>query len=175
AGDGTAGDGTAGDGTAGDGTAGDGTDQPADPSGGAPSSEGTPSSGAPQTDTQEPTTPAPDPAQGTSPPPADPATEARQTLEQYYTLLPGDPAAAYELTGPTLQSRASYGYYADFFSRWSEITLLDLRDVTDRGDRITATTDVEFRNAGERLVETHAVTFVRGDDGRLLIDLDVLA
>ncbi len=170
AGDGTAGDGTAGDGTAGKGTAGDGTARPAGPSSG-----GTPSSEAPQTDTQEPTTPAPDPAQGTSPPPADPATEARQTLEQYYTLLPGDPAAAYELTGPTLQSRAGFGYYADFFGRWTEIDLLDVRDVTDRGDRITATTDVEFRNAGERLVETHSVTFVRGDDGRLLIDLDVVA
>jgi hypothetical protein len=145
------------------------TDPPADPT-----TEGAPSSEAPDTTAQEPTT-APETTQETSPAPPDPATEARQTLEQYYTLLPGDPAAAYELTGPTLQSRASYGYYEDFFSRWTEIDLLDVRDVTDRGDRITATTDVEFRNAGERLVETHAVTFVRGDDGRLLIDLDVVA
>jgi hypothetical protein len=134
---------------------------------------GAPSSEAPDTAAQEPT--ASETTQETSPAPPDPATEARQTLEQYYTLLPGDPAAAYELTGPTLRSRASYGYYEDFFSRWSEINLLDLRDVTDQGDRITATTEVEFLDGGERLVETHAVTFVRGDDGRLLIDLDVLA
>jgi serine/threonine protein kinase len=169
---GTSSEAPAGDTAADDGPAGDSpaTDGPA-----APSSEGAPSSSeeAPETAAQEPTTP--QTTQETSPAPPDPATEARQTLEQYYTLLPGDPAAAYELTGPTLQSRASYGYYADFFSRWSEITLLDLRDVTDQGDRITATTEVEFLNGGERLVETHAVTFVRGDDGRLLIDLDVLA
>ncbi|SFO11091.1 Serine/threonine protein kinase [Geodermatophilus obscurus] len=158
-------DSPAGDTAAGESTA---ADEPANPS-----SEGAPSSEAPDTAAQEPT--ASETTQETSPAPPDPATEARQTLEQYYTLLPGDPAAAYELTGPTLRSRASYGYYEDFFSRWSEINLLDLRDVTDQGDRITATTEVEFLDGGERLVETHAVTFVRGDDGRLLIDLDVLA
>ncbi|PRY48197.1 serine/threonine protein kinase [Geodermatophilus tzadiensis] len=106
---------------------------------------------------------------------ADPATAAQQTLEQYYELLPGDTAGAYELTGPTLRSRASYDYYADFFGRWSEVDLLDVRDVSDQGDTVTATTDVEFLNPGERRVETHAVTFVRGEDGRLLIDLDVVA
>jgi hypothetical protein len=110
------------------------------------------------------------------PPPADPATEARETLEQYYALLPGDPEGAYALTGPTLQSRASPGYYADFFGRWGEVNLLDVRDVRQDGDRITATTQVEFLDGPDaRLVETHAVTFVRGEDGRLLIDLDVLA
>jgi hypothetical protein len=168
----TADPGTSSEAPAGDDPAGEdpATDPPADPT-----TEGAPSSEAPDTTAQEPTATAPETTQETSPAPPDPATEARQTLEQYYTLLPGDPAAAYELTGPTLQSRASYGYYEDFFSRWTEIDLLDVRDVTDRGDRITATTDVEFRNAGERLVETHAVTFVRGDDGRLLIDLDVIA
>jgi hypothetical protein len=126
--------------------------------------------------TPEPTTESPSPSpETTTPPPADAATAARQTLEQYYALLPDDIAGAYALTGPTLQSRASPGYYEDFFGRWSEVNLLDVRNVRDQGDRITATTDVEFLNPGERLVETHAVTFVRGDDGRLLIDLDVVA
>ncbi|MGY1698615.1 protein kinase domain-containing protein [Geodermatophilus sp. SYSU D00766] len=142
--------------------------------GGAPadgSSAGEPSAESPPPATDSPSAESP-PAEEA---PADPDTEARETLEQYYALLPGDTAGAYELTGPTLQSRASYGYYEDFFGRWSEVNLLDVRDVTDRGDRITATTQVEFLNPGERLVETHAVTFVRADDGRLLIDLDVVA
>ncbi|MGX5653575.1 protein kinase domain-containing protein [Geodermatophilus nigrescens] len=144
---------------------------------------GTDGGQAPGTGAEEPTSEEPSPTgdaepptSSAEPPPADdPAAEARDTLEQYYTLLPGDTAAAYELTGPTLQSRASYGYYEDFFSRWSDINLLDVRDVVDRGDVITATTDVEFLAPGDRLVETHAVTFVRADDGRLLIDLDVVA
>jgi eukaryotic-like serine/threonine-protein kinase len=150
--------------------------EPADPSSqDAPESEAAPSSEeAPPSATSS---PEPSVAEDSadSPAPADPAGEARQTLEQYYEFLPGDPAAAYDLTGPTLQSRASYGYYADFFGRWSEVNLLDVRDVTEEGDRITATSEVEFLNPGERLVETHAVTFVRGEDGRLLVDLDVVA
>ncbi|SFP15116.1 Serine/threonine protein kinase [Geodermatophilus dictyosporus] len=151
-----------------DGASGEATD-------GAPAD--TPASETPPPSAEEPTAE----ATSESPPPsatpaaADPAAEAQQTLEQYYDLLPGDTAAAYDLTGPTLQSRASYGYYEDFFGRWSEVNLLDVRDVDDQGDTITATTDVEFLNPGERRVETHAVTFVRGEDGRLLIDLDVVA
>ncbi|MGY1664637.1 protein kinase domain-containing protein [Geodermatophilus sp. SYSU D00696] len=155
-----------------------GTEEPAaDPSSGsAPTAGGPPATEASPTSESEPVSesPAEDPGQE-SPAPANPATEARETLEQYYALLPDDAAGAYELTGPTLQSRASLGYYEDFFGRWSEVNLLEVRDVTDAGDRITATTRVEFLNPGERLVETHAVTFVRGEDGRLLIDLDVVA
>ncbi|MGY1735275.1 hypothetical protein [Geodermatophilus sp. SYSU D00684] len=44
-----------------------------------------------------------------------------------------------------------------------------------RDDGLTATSRVEFVRGGERVVETHAVTFVRGDDGELLVDLDVVA
>ncbi|WP_448642132.1 protein kinase domain-containing protein [Geodermatophilus sp. URMC 63] len=125
--------------------------------------------------TPEPTSESPSPSPETTAPPADPATAAQQTLEQYYALLPGDTAGAYALTGPTLRSRASFSYYQGFFGRWSEVNLLDVRNVRDQGDRITATTDVEFLDPGQRQVETHAVTLVRDDDGRLLIDLDVIA
>jgi hypothetical protein len=152
---------------------GDAADGDGDAGGGGGGEPATQSSDGQATATETaPSSPAEDPA----PPPADPATEARETLEQYYALLPGDPEGAYALTGPTLQSRASPGYYADFFGRWGEVNLLDVRDVRQDGDRITATTQVEFLDGpSARLVETHAVTFVRGDDGRLLIDLDVLA
>nr|WP_275586348.1 protein kinase [Geodermatophilus normandii] len=112
--------------------------------------------------------PSPDPA-------ADPEVEVRQTLEEYYEYLPGDPESAYAMTGPSLRSRASLGYYSDFFGRWDEVSLIDVQDVTDEGDSLTATSRVEFVRPGERLVETHAVTFVRGDDGELLVDLDVVA
>jgi serine/threonine protein kinase len=110
-----------------------------------------------------------------SDPAPDPAAEVRQTLEEYYEYLPGDPDSAYAMTGPSLRSRASPSYYRDFFGRWDEVSLIDVQDVTDRGDSLTATSRVEFVRPGERLVETHAVTFVRGDDGGLLVDLDVVA
>ncbi len=106
-------------------------------------------------------------------PPPDPATQVEETLELYYALLPGDTESAYTLTGPTLRGQVGFGSYSGFFNTWSEVSLLDVRNVSDDGNRITATTDVEFTRPGERQVETHAVTFVRGDDGRLLVDRDV--
>jgi hypothetical protein len=110
-------------------------------------------------------------------PPAstDPATEAKQLLDLYYRLVKGDTRTAYSLTGPSLRSRVSYQSYAGFWSTWSEVSLLDVRDVSVDGGRITAITDVEFTRPGETQHETHAVTFVRGEDGKLLVDLDVLA
>ncbi|WP_409331209.1 serine/threonine-protein kinase [Trujillonella humicola] len=124
--------------------------------------------------TPDPPTPA-ESTPTTSPPaaPAEPAEEVRQILEQYYALLPGDPESAYELTGPTLRAQVGYGSYSGFWGTWAEANLLGVRDVAVDGDRITATTEVEFLRSGERQVETHAVTFVRADDGRLLVDLDV--
>jgi serine/threonine protein kinase len=111
----------------------------------------------------------------TAPAAAEPAAEVQETLERYYDLLPGDTETAYTLTGPSLRSQVSYGSYAGFFGTWSEVDLLDVRGVSVQGDRILATTDVQFTRSGERQVETHAVTLVRSDDGGLLVDLDVLA
>lgn len=163
-------------------------DTTADPP--ASSSEAPPSSDepapAPETTAEPPATsageeePAPstsaEPTPSTSQPAAaDPAEEVEETLELYYSLLPGDTETAYELTGPTLRSEVGYGSYSGFWNTWAEANLLDVRNVSVDGDRITATTDVEFLRSGERQVETHAVTFVRSDDGRLLIDLDVVA
>ncbi|GAB3321191.1 hypothetical protein GCM10027451_42450 [Geodermatophilus aquaeductus] len=168
---------------------GDGATPSADPTGsgttGAPTSESTDPTTEPAPTSEDTGGQAPEQTTGAAPtteaeePPADPATdpatEARQTLEQYYEYLPGDAESAYAMTGPTLQSRASFDYYRDYFGRWDEVSLLDVQDVDDQGDRITATSQVEFVRTGERLVETHAVTFVRGEDGGLLVDLDVLA
>ena len=141
------------------------------------------SSSAPaSTDGEQSTAPPPTSAaaqssEATTVPPAstDPATEVEQLLDLYYRLLPGDTRTAYSLTGPSLRSRVSYQSYAGFWSTWSEVSLLDVRDVSVEGGRITATTDVEFTRPGETQDETHAVTFVRGEDGKLLVDLDVLA
>ncbi|MGY1727166.1 protein kinase [Geodermatophilus sp. SYSU D01062] len=148
-----------------------------------PTSPGTEPTPAPETATGSAGEPAgeptPEPAETTPADEAEPASdaegEARQTLEQYYEYLPGDPESAYAMTGPSLRSRASFDYYRDFFGRWDEVSLVDVRDVDERDDGLTATSRVEFVRDGERVVETHAVTFVRGDDGELLVDLDVVA
>jgi cytoskeletal protein RodZ len=114
------------------------------------------------------------PSSSAPPPAADPATAVRQTLDRYYALLPGDPEAAYAMTGPTLRSRASASYYRDFWKPWTEVSLVDVSDVADQGGgTYTATTQVRFTKAdGSGHTELHSVRFVRGGDGGLLVDLD---
>lgn len=166
---------------AGDGDGDTTADPPGSSSAAAPSSEDPapaqePTAEPPATSAaeEEPSTSAePTPTTSQPAPPADPAEEVEETLALYYELLPGDPETAYELTGPTLRSQVGYGSYSGFWSTWAEANLLDVRNVSVDEDRITATTEVEFLRSGERQVETHAVTFVRSADGRLLVDVDV--
>ncbi|SEP21802.1 serine/threonine-protein kinase [Trujillonella endophytica] len=164
-------------------TGGDGDGETADPaasSSSAPATTDSPEQSrepAPTSATGEEPAPSEEttPTTATSTPPGDPAAEVQQTLERYYDLLPDDTETAYELTGPSLRAQVGYGSYAGFFGTWSEVRLVDVRNVSVEGDRITATTDVEFVRPGEQVVETHAVTLVRDGDGGLLVDLDVLA
>jgi serine/threonine protein kinase len=108
------------------------------------------------------------------PPADDPDAVAEQTLDEYYSLLPGDPDAAYAMTGPTLRAAASRAYFRDFFSPWADVSLRALRDVAAPEDGVvTATTEVVFtRPDGRSQVELHEVRFVRADDGGWLVDLD---
>ncbi|MBB3083571.1 serine/threonine-protein kinase [Geodermatophilus sabuli] len=103
----------------------------------------------------------------------DPVTVAEQTLGDYYALLPGDPDAAYAMTGPSLRGTAGRDYYRDFWSPWSEVELAGLRDVEEQDGAITAATEVRFTGTdGSRHVELHEVRFTQDDDGRWLVDLD---
>jgi hypothetical protein len=108
-----------------------------------------------------------------APPADDPGTVAEQTLAEYYTRLPGDPDAAYAMTGPTLRAAASPGYYRDFWSPWAEVDLVGLRDVDEEDGAVTATSEVRFTRAdGSSQVELHEVRLTQADDGRWLVDLD---
>ncbi|MFW3172597.1 serine/threonine-protein kinase [Geodermatophilus sp. CPCC 206100] len=139
-----------------------------------PGTEPAPSSDATAPPADQPADePADEPAED-APPPDDPDAVAEQTLARYYELLPGDPDAAYAMTGPTLKSAASPGYYRDFWSPWSEVELAELRDVSRQDDgSVTATTEVRYtgRDGGSQ-VELHEVRFVRADDGDWLVDFD---
>jgi hypothetical protein len=103
----------------------------------------------------------------------DPASVARETLGEYFGHLPGDPASAYAMTGPTLRAAADPAYYEQFWSPWSEVELEDVRDAGTGDDgTVTATTEVRFTRAdGTGQVELHEVRLVPADDG-WLVDLD---
>ena len=144
----------------------------------------------PATPSTEPSTPstsesAPSTPETTSaPPPSTPSTpagpepgsaaEVTEAITGYYALLPGDAATAWELTGPRL--RAEIGSEGDYLAFWSAFRAVSISDVRATDGSLEATASVTYtENDGDVLPETHAISLVRGDDGRLLIDYDVLA
>ncbi|GAB4082347.1 serine/threonine protein kinase [Modestobacter muralis] len=127
-----------------------------------------PTTTAPATTAPAETTAAPPPSTPAGPAPGS-AAEVQQTLTSYYALLPGDPAAAWERTGPTLRSAISRANYVRFWNRFSSVTL---GPVSASDGSLTATAPVTFVENGAREPEQHTFTFVRGDDGRLLVDSD---
>ncbi|SHN86527.1 Serine/threonine protein kinase [Geodermatophilus obscurus] len=136
---------------------------------------------APETPDTEPTpstgtdTPSSEPS--SDEPAEDPAEVVEETLDQYYGLLPDDPDAAYDMTGPYLRSQASRSYYRDFWAPWEEVDLREVRGAEQAEDGVvTATTEVEFTGAdGREQTERHQVRLVRDDDGDWLVDLDLVA
>ena len=131
----------------------------------------------PEPSVAEPTPSATEQGPTSEPSSDDPEQVVEQTLDRYYGLLPDDPDAAYDLTGPFLRSQAGPGYYRDFWEPWAEVELRDVRGVRqDEAGVITATTEVRFTgDDGREQTERHQVRLVQDDDGDWLVDLDLLA
>jgi serine/threonine protein kinase len=119
--------------------------------------------------TPSPTSSAPPSVTAGPAPGAGSAAEVEQAITSYYALLPGNPQAAYDLTGPTLRSAESRGNYVSFWNRFSSVTL---GPVSATDGSLTATAPVTYVEDGRRLPEQHTFVLVRADDGRLLIDSD---
>jgi serine/threonine protein kinase len=130
----------------------------------ATSSSAAPTSSAPA----ETTSAAPTPTAPAGPEPGS-AAEVQETLTSYYALLPGDPETAWGRTGPTLRSSISQAGYIRFWNRFDSVAL---GSVSASDGSLTATAPVTFVENGAREPEQHVFTFVRGDDGRLLVDSD---
>jgi eukaryotic-like serine/threonine-protein kinase len=142
----------------------------------APSTTESAPSTPPETTTE---TPSPTPSATSSAPSTTPpssagaaqgsAAEVEQAITSYYSLLPGNPQAAYDRTGPTLQAAESRSNYVAFWNRFSSVTL---GPVSVSEGSLTATAPVTFVEDGTSLPEQHTFTLVRGADGQLLIDSD---
>ncbi|MGY1760103.1 serine/threonine-protein kinase [Geodermatophilus sp. SYSU D00779] len=126
---------------------------------------------------EEPTPSATEEGPTSEPSSGEPEQVVEQTLDRYYGLLPDDPGAAYDLTGPYLRSQASPGYYRGFWEPWAKVELRDVSEVRQDGAGvITATTEVRFTgHDGRELTERHQIRLVQDDDGDWLVDLDLLA
>jgi serine/threonine protein kinase len=111
---------------------------------------------------------------GTSSPPADTeaAADPEQAVTAFFALVPGDLPAAHALTSPGFQSEFPLARFSGF---WDDYQSVSIGNVEAEGDT-TALVDITFvEPGGASTTERHRVTFVRGDDGRLLLDSDVIA
>ena len=97
------------------------------------------------------------------------AAEVEQAITSYYAMLPGNPQAAYDRTGPTLRAAESRGNYIAFWNRFSSVTV---GPVSATDGSLSATAPVTYVENGSRKPERHTFVLVRGSDGRLLIDSD---
>jgi tRNA A-37 threonylcarbamoyl transferase component Bud32 len=97
------------------------------------------------------------------------ADNIEKFLETYHELVLTDPAQAYALTGPTLRSAISESSYIDYWGRFEDVRLSDIRAVDGQN---TATATMELRSAGGRTESSRRVFTFLVRDGQLILDSD---
>jgi hypothetical protein len=101
------------------------------------------------------------------------ARDVEKATRDFFKDVPGDLEAAYERTSPGFQSRFSY---ADFSGFWDDFRDVRLRSVQGEDGSLVVRAEIEYVwPDGTRQTESHDVTFVAAEDGRLLLDSDVQA
>jgi hypothetical protein len=101
------------------------------------------------------------------------ARDVEKATRDFFKDVPGDLEAAYQRTSPGFQSRFSY---ADFSGFWDDFRDVRLRSVRGEDGSLVVRAEIEYVwPDGTRQTESHDVTFVAAEDGRLLLDSDVQA
>ena len=90
-------------------------------------------------------------------------------MTEFFSLLPGDLTAAHELTSPDFQAEFPLDRFSGF---WDDFADVQVDNVVAQDDT-TALVDITYvRPDGSSTTERHAIGFVEGEDGRLLLDDD---
>ena len=143
----------------------------------------TPTSSAPP---EESTEPSPDegsdtPESTASTPPADDTGDVEQAafglgaddveeyVDAYHDLVLEDPAAAYAQAGPTLRSAIDEQGFRDYWGRFDDVRVTDLREEGE--NTYLATMEFDFSD-GRFQVEEHRFTFVENEEGQIVLDRD---
>lgn len=98
------------------------------------------------------------------------AGDPAQAVTNFFADVPGDLPAAYQLTSPGFQAEFPYEERFAFF--WSQFSSVQISDVEAQDDTTALVSITYNRPDGSSETERHRITFVRGDDGRLLLDSD---
>ncbi|WP_116449540.1 serine/threonine-protein kinase [Blastococcus litoris] len=98
------------------------------------------------------------------------AEDPVQAVTAFFALVPGDLPAAHALTSPDFQAEFPLSRFSGFWDDYSSVQIGNV----EAEDETTALVDITYVSPdGSTTTERHRVTFVRGDDGRLLVDRDV--
>ncbi|SOE00495.1 serine/threonine-protein kinase [Blastococcus haudaquaticus] len=119
---------------------------------------------APTSESEEPAT--------TSEPEEPPAGDPAAATTQLFALIPGDLAAAYELTSPEFQANTPFENFSGFWDDYSSVQIANVRTESPT----SALVDITYvESGGSSETESHRLRFVQGDDGRLLLLDDRIA
>jgi hypothetical protein len=115
-------------------------------------------------------------AKATNSAPADaesgPAQDPVQAVTDFFALLPGNIAAAHQLTSPAFQAQFPLARFSGFWDDFSSVRVSNIQ----AQNATTALADITYvRPDGSSQTERHVLTFVKGADGRLLLDRDQMA
>jgi serine/threonine protein kinase len=105
------------------------------------------------------------PSEPESPPAEDPV----QAVTEFFALVPGDLSAAHELTSPDFQAEFPLERFSGF---WDDFEAVEVGNVVAQDDT-TVLADITYvRPDGSSTTERHVISFVEGEDGRLLLAED---
>jgi serine/threonine protein kinase len=100
------------------------------------------------------------------------AQDPGQAVSDFFALIPGDLAAAHQLTSPDFQEEFPLARFSGF---WDDFQSVQVSNIQTEDDT-TALVDITYvRPDGSSETERHEIRFVAGEDGRLLLDTDEIA
>jgi serine/threonine protein kinase len=110
-------------------------------------------------------------------PPTDAASVKRQDVDKavkdFFSNIPKNLQAAYQLTSPGFQGQHSFDNFAGFWNEFSDVKISNIQSA-DGSTQPTLDIQYVFKD-GRQQTEHHVLTFVVGDGGKLLLDSDVQA
>jgi hypothetical protein len=96
-----------------------------------------------------------------------------KAVKDFFSNIPKNLQAAYQLTSPSFQNQHSFDNFAGF---WNEFQDVKINNIQSADGSTQPTLDIEYVfKDGRQQTEHHQLTFVVGDSGQLLLESDVQA
>ena len=93
-----------------------------------------------------------------------------KAVKDFFKNIPKNLEAAYAQTSPGFQQQHSYGSFSGFWAGFQDVKVSNIR-AGDGG--MSATVDIQYVwSADRKQTERHVLSFVTGDNGKLLLDND---